>query len=134
MEKPDWVENSYPSYDDLINSMGYEVVSADVCGSYQGDYLVLLADGVRRGLLVFGYGSCSGCDTLEAVAPWGEDEDWKGVVELRDDLKREIHWEPDSTSLAAYLTSQRSEMLKWYWHDAEIRGVLTRYEEVLRAC
>lgn len=68
--KPDWVTEKYGTdYEELVGSWGHEVLSFDTIGSYQGDHLVLLRDGDRYGIVVIGYGSCSGCDALQAVGP-----------------------------------------------------------------
>lgn len=138
MNKPGWIDSKYgTSYEGIVESLGFEVLSFDTCGSYQGDHVVLLADGERRGFAVFGYGSCSGCDTLEAVQPWGNDDgDWSGVEELREDILNSIHWEPTASELADQLESDidksRANGTRWYWYDNEIKAVARRYIDMLR--
>lgn len=131
MLKPDWVEETYgTSYEEIVASWGYEVLSFDTCGSYQGDILVLLADGEKRGFVVIGYGSCSGCDLLESVQPSSSDGDWSGVEEIRNDLHERVHWELDAAAMVQYIETKDAAN-EWWLHDDEIRGVLNRYREML---
>jgi hypothetical protein len=53
------------SYEKLVQSYGYEIVQSISLGSYQGDIVMIVSDTQGQyGLLVTGYGSCSGCDAL----------------------------------------------------------------------
>ena len=57
---------SFPSYQRLVESYGYEVLDSISLGSYQGDIVMVVGNMAGQyGLLVTGYGSCSGCDALE---------------------------------------------------------------------
>ena len=120
--KPEWVSGEYGmSYDEIVSSWGYQLVDSEAFGDYQGDYAYLLRDGDRHGLVVIGYGSCSGCDALQSVEPWEEDGDWSGVVELADELRKDIHWEDSKAALMAWVSghperhwwSYEDEMKKW---------------------
>lgn len=121
--KPAWVTCDYgTSYDDLVKSWGYEIVDQEEFGSYQGDLTYLLRDGERYGLLVIGYGSCSGCDELQAIEPWDDDGDWTEVVELADRLRDEIHWEDDKDALMAWVDEHPEN--HWWSYDDQIRAWL----------
>lgn len=115
MSKPEWLKSSYP-YEDIISSFGY-VARYQYFGSYQGDIAVVFRDGNRKGYLIIGYGSCSGCDALEAVRPWCwcDDEctcDWSGVEKLRDSLFRAINWDKE-------IPDERDENY-WWAYDKEL--------------
>lgn len=135
MTMPDWVKD-YPNYEDMVPSWGFEVVKLDVLGSYQGDITVLLADGERRGFVMIGYGSCSGCDALEAASPgWGDAEGWGPVVALSDELRASVKWFDSADALAVWLTEQVATEGKgsdWYWYDDEVKRTCLRYVERLR--
>lgn len=74
-------------YRDLLALMGEPVVVEQV-GSYQGDYLVLFkGHGDLWGFLTFGYGSCSGCDALEACS------DPADLEALYTRLRDSVKWE-----------------------------------------
>jgi hypothetical protein len=127
------VSNGYAStsYDLIVLSWGYQVILADACGSYHGDYVYLLGDGDRRGFLIVGYGSCSGCDALEAEEPAGRDttpEDWQGVVELAQALRESIHWADDAKALAENLRYRLkhgpSTGENWWYFDDEVKSVV----------
>jgi hypothetical protein len=74
------------NYEDLIGSFGIVLVQED-SDDYQGDtFALLLGDDKRLGFLVFGWGSCSGCDALQACNTNAE------VAELRNELMDSIRW------------------------------------------
>lgn len=140
--RPAWVpEPTYElDYEHMVRAWGWTVLSFDTCGSYQGDHVVLLADGDRRGFLMIGYGSCTGCDALEAARPYDYDDeppaDWSEVVEIYERLRGEVHWEPDAASLADWIEHQiatEGSGTVWYWYDDEVKNVSRRYVEVLRS-
>ena len=47
---------------------------------YQGDSVVLFGHGEYRGILIFGWGSCSGCDALKGCFSYQD------IEELRENL------------------------------------------------
>lgn len=73
-------------YTPLLNSMGYDVLVKVDDDAYQGDSRVLFRDTLRYGILIFGWGSCSGCDALQAC------NSMKEIDDLRTDLNRQIRW------------------------------------------
>ena len=73
---------SFSSYQALVESYGYEVLDSITLGSYQGDIVMVVGDMAGKyGLLVTGYGSCSGCDALEGCGT-----DVERLEELRESL------------------------------------------------
>lgn len=59
------------NYGDMLATVNdLELVSYKEYGSYQGDYSVILTDGERLFYYMGRYGSCSGCDWLEAEKDW----------------------------------------------------------------
>jgi hypothetical protein len=84
-------------YEDLINSFEVTVLYEEEDNDYQGDTRVLLTDGTRWGVLTFGWGFCSGCDSLQACNTDAE------VTELRDELWQLIVWRDGPGELAAYI-------------------------------
>jgi len=118
--RPDWADGLSASYKDIVESWGYEVLAFETFGSYQGDHLALLRrpDGV--GLIVFGYGSCSGCDHLQAITPWGDDEDddWQPVIDYAEELRTGVHWESNNDGLAAWVDAHPEN--HWWSYEDEI--------------
>lgn len=89
-------------YRPMVESMGtvlLEVTERD----YQGYSRFLLKDNDRYGYLMFGWGSCSGCDALQACNSYEE------IHKLRKELYRNIVWK------------SRDEMLK-YMQDHDWQG------------
>lgn len=100
------------TYSTLVESIG-NVVVQESDADYQGDTFVLFSDGHRFGFLVFGWGSCSGCDALEAC------DSPSAVEALRDDLAASVKW-GTASEIAAYISSA-DERVEWYaseWHPA----------------
>jgi len=72
-------------YQPILDEFGEILVQVDD-KDYQGDSRVLYRDGSRFGWLQFGWGSCSGCDSLQAC------DNMKDIQELIDQLHSEIKW------------------------------------------
>lgn len=116
-------------YDDLLLSAGAHVEAHQTCGSYQGDivFRVRRADGVA-GMAVVAYGSCSGCDALEAAV--GYNEPWTGNVErdltaLRDQIAAAIIWAEDQT-LGERVEDYLSAGTGFFSYDDEVSGAMRR--------
>lgn len=77
--------NEY-SYQKLIDAMDVTTIINTDLGSYSGDSLYLVKEGNRFGYLQFGWGSCSGCDALQAC------RNYKELDELRQSLYDSIKW------------------------------------------
>lgn len=117
--KPAWAGTYGPSYEEIVNSWGYQVEEFETFGSYQGDHLALVKNGAAIGLIVFGYGSCSGCDELEAITPYSDDEaDWSPVIEFAEKLRGDIHWEGDRDQLREWVDATPEN--HWWSYDDEI--------------
>lgn len=120
-------------YDDLVNSMGVSSLAVKSFGSYQGDLVYLVEEDAmpaRRGVIVIGYGSCSGCDALEATPQPGSyydkredkmltNEDFRPVIELRDSLKKDIIWPDEGKTLLETIEAGIKEN-DWWRFDDEI--------------
>lgn len=96
MEKTDVSDDM--GYRGLVLSLGVEVLIEHSDDGYQGDTRMLLRDGTRYGLLTFGWGSCSGCDALEAA--YGNLAE---MTELRDSLESQIVWHDSASDMLGYI-------------------------------
>lgn len=102
-------EDKYPQweYEELVDSMGVKVLHSVDIGQYEGDTMSLVKEGCRYGLLVYGWGSCSGCDAAQGCRTVKE------ATELRDQIWNEIHWEDSKKSMHKYI-SDKDLALEWY--------------------
>ena len=75
----------WSSYHPMLSSFGNVLIQVDD-DDWQGDSRVLYKDGDRYGYLQFGWGSCSGCDSLQACRNLEE------VQNLMDNLRSQIKW------------------------------------------
>lgn len=95
------------SYDEIVATQG-EVLGDWVVGSWQGDYVYLLKNDDRYAFTVIGYGSCSGCDALEACS---NDEEFN---ELKEDIIKGIVW-GTKQEVHDYIFNQEAN--RWYFHE-----------------
>lgn len=70
---------------------------------YQGDWVAFVTDGSRVGLVEGSFGSCSGCDALEAC---GSNDD---VKELAEDYLKSVRTFPSWESVRVYLEDLERE-------------------------
>lgn len=96
------LKDEYYSYDGLMDTFGLERVVQVDDDDYQGDTRVIFKDGDRYGFLIFGWGSCSGCDALQGALEDG----LKELTELRDQLHGSIRWEDEAINMIGYLSTK----------------------------
>ena len=83
----------WSDYTPMINAFGNVAIRVD-SGNYSGDTYVLYNEGHKFGYLSFGWGSCTGCDALQACKNLDE------VQTLCDELYNSIKWfKPQSEAL-----------------------------------
>lgn len=104
---------------------GYEIKVSKTLGSYQGDILYIIQDDDRFGFVGVGYGSCSGCDALQACNT-AED-----VLSLFNRIRSDIHWEDNALSLYEWL-QDREHNLQWYgYYETELEQFLKEANDFL---
>ncbi len=108
-------ENDYwyfsGSYGELIDSFEIETLIEVHDHDYQGDSRYLFKSGEEYGILIFGWGSCSGCDSLEACSTFEE------VVRLRDVLWDSTEWHTFD-DMKTYVETRDWEG-QYFYHDKE---------------
>lgn len=112
------VEDDWPhcDYEDLFTSRGLTIEVGRTFGSYQGDIAMVLGDGQGRfAATVFGYGSCSGCDALEACDSWDE------IEAMADQMTSGLEWRETRSEIYQELHDALvgDKGLNWYYHDEE---------------
>lgn len=95
-QDPDRYGGDWPSYESMVTSFGFTELANVRIGSYQGDTSYLLRDGARYGYLTFGWGSCSGCDSLEACGTVAD------VRALWTSLRDSIRWFDSAAEAAEF--------------------------------
>ena len=88
MKAPITLDSQCQSYQSLVESYGYEILTSISLGSYQGDMLMIVGNNNRQyALFVTGYGSCSGCDALCACDVYDDDQKTiKNLEKLRENM------------------------------------------------
>lgn len=107
------------SYGGLLEAKGLTVMGSEDFGDYQGDTIFHVRDTAGRdGILIQGYGSCSGCDALEAALSAGENwtPDPVAVEALADQMVAMIFWN-DEGDLLPRLEAQIEQAASWWTYS-----------------
>ena len=123
--KEDYCFYSPYDYRPLLESLGFDICLQVDDENWQGDSRLLFKDGERWGILIFGWGSCSGCDALQGCNSYDE------VDELRQQLLHDIHWEPDTESALQYMNEHDWEG-DYSWHYLETREFVNKTKTLLQ--
>lgn len=124
-ENQSWFNAPY-DYNPLLYSIGNVLLKVDD-QDYQGDSRLIYhnPNTGEFGLLIFGWGSCSGCAALQAC---GSYED---VDKLRTELQQKIQWYPSARELFNYF-----EIHDWTgdysWHAEETRHFIEEAKKLLK--
>lgn len=105
-------------YQPIINNLGTVLIQVDD-NNYQGDTRVLYEKEGKYGWLIFGWGSCSGCDSLQACSSINE------VQDLMDELNSQIEWFSSLEELKERFRSKDWE-LTYSWHAEETRDFIDK--------
>lgn len=105
-------------YQPIINSFGEAIIQVDD-SDCQGDTRVVLKKDDQYGLLIFGWGSCSGCDALQGCSSLRE------IDELIEGLRNEIKWFDSWDGLLKYVNEKDWE-LDWAWHSDETKQFIEK--------
>jgi hypothetical protein len=113
------------SYQPIIDALGEVLVQVDD-QDYQGDSRVLLkgADG-RFGHLQFGWGSCSGCDALQACDTRQE------LQELIDHIAGSVKWFDSPEEALGYFLTHDWEG-DYSWRQEEQKEYVKKAVEALQ--
>lgn len=98
------IEKSEPhefrSYSAMVDSFGV-VIAYEEDKDYQGDTVFIVEADGKIGLGEFGWGSCSGCDALEAA--WGDPSD---CADVRNGIGAGINWFDSKEEALEHMTDE----------------------------
>ena len=109
-------------YQPMLNEFGDIVIQEDQ-DDYQGDSFLIYKVDDRYGYLNFGWGSCSGCDALQACNNINE------VQKLMDELYDSIQWFDSLAELKIYFADTDWWLKHEYYLD-EFKTFLERVKEL----
>lgn len=112
------------SYQPMLESLGFEIALQIDDDDYQGDSRLLLRDGEKVGYLNFGWGSCSGCDALQAC------DSIKEVENLRQSLFDSIRWFDGPRDALKFFVEHDWEG-DYSWYDEEQKQFVAAAVELL---
>jgi thioredoxin-related protein len=113
------------AYEDIIDTFEYETILQVDDQDYQGDSRILLKDGDRYGLLIFGWGSCSGCDALQAC------ETIEELDSLQESLYNSIIWYDSANEMYDFLKNRDWEVQSC-WYRQETKDFLQKVLDLLQ--
>jgi hypothetical protein len=105
-------------YEPIITSFGNALIVVDD-NDYQGDSRILYEQDGKYGYLILGWGSCSGCDALQAC------DSYEDIESLINELRNEIKWFDSLGELKAYVSSKDWE-LEYSWHADETKDFVAK--------
>jgi len=104
------------NYEIILKEFGKILIQVDD-DDYQGDSRVLLYNDGKYGILIFGFGSCSGCDALQSCQNTDE------IDELMQNMYNDIHWFDDLESCKKWVR-ERDWELQHSWHCDETKDFI----------
>lgn len=108
-------------YQPIIDNFGNVLVQVDD-NDYQGDSRILYEKDGKYGFLIFGWGSCSWCDALQACG------NIESVQALMDGLQNDIKWFDSLDELKAYFSNKDWE-LEWSFNSDETKAFIQQVLE-----
>ena len=124
---PDREDGDYGpvDYQPMLDSFGHDILLQVDDRDYQGDSRLILRDGQRIGYLNFGWGSCSGCDALQAT------ETYAGLDELRSKIYSGTQWFSGPFEALNFFETHDWEA-DYSWHEDEQKQFISAAKELLR--
>ena len=101
------------SYQPIIDDLGSILLQVDD-EDYQGDSRVLIQKDEKYGILIFGWGSCSGCDALQACESVSE------LDELIEQIQSSVKWFDNSAECLHYFQNHDWQG-DYSWHREETK-------------
>ena len=96
------------NYQPIISEIGNILIQIDD-SDYSGDSRILYEKDGKYGYLIFGWGSCAGCDELQAC------KSIQDIQEIIDRLVKSIHWYNSLEEIKEYFrTKDWTLSYKWY--------------------
>lgn len=121
-EESDWF-SSPSDYTPILDAIGTVILRVDD-DDYQGDTRVLFSRGRREfGFLSFGWGSCSGCDALQAC------DSFDAIQKVVDGMEKETVW-GNAEAIAKHIKS-RIEANTYYSSSSDWNRFLTAASALL---
>lgn len=96
-------------YNPILEQFGNIIIKVDDDG-YQGDSRVFYEKDGKYGFLIFGFGSCSGCDALQAC------ENIDEVQNLMDSMQNSIKWFESLDDIKTYF-KEKDWSLEWSYNS-----------------
>ena len=114
---------SFGDYNPIIKSFGNVVVQVDD-SDYQGDSRILYNEGGKIGYLKFGWGSCSGCDALQACNTYAD------VDQLIGELRDQVIWFDTPAECLAWFENH-DWAGDYDWHSEETKSFIEQVKTYL---
>lgn len=98
-------------YQPIVNAFGNVAIQKST-DDYQGDTWVLYNNDGKLGYLCFSWGSCSGCDALQACDSYAD------LQELIDRIESSLIWFSDKEEALTYFEKEERRLeSSWYYDE-----------------
>jgi len=103
-------------YHPLLASLEFNILLQIDDEYYHGDSRLIVKEqyGDRYGMLIFGWGSCSGCDALQAC------NSMKEIDDLRNEIMAKVQWFDSAAELLSFIEGRDWET-QYCWHEEMTR-------------
>ena len=111
-------------YNPMLNAIGNIIIAVDD-ENCQGDSRILYQKNNKIGYLIFGWGSCPGCDALRAC------KNIQDVEELYQSLKKQVKWFNSKQEALDWFTNKDWE-LEHEYHAKEFETFINKVIKYLK--
>ena len=118
-------ERWFSDYQPILEEFGEILIQVDE-EDYQGDSMLLYKlENDKYGILIFGWGSCSGCDALQGCNNYEE------VDDLISDLKSKIVEFNNKEDIVKYINNENRK-LEYSWYEKTYQEFYEKVKEYLK--
>lgn len=103
-------------YNPILEQFGNIIIKVDD-DYYQGDSRVFYEKDGKYGFLIFGFGSCSGCDALQAC------ENIDEVQNLMDSMQNSVKWFESLDEIKNYF-KEKDWSLEWSYNSKNTKDFI----------
>lgn len=111
-------------YQPILEDIGSILLQVDD-QDYQGDSRVLFEKDGKFGILIFGWGSCSGCDALQAC------DTWEALEDEIQSIQNSVKWFDSANECLAYFENHDWKG-DYSYHQDETKKFIEQGKETLK--
>lgn len=111
-------------YTPIVEHLGKVACRLDA-NDYQGDSYVFYKEENKYGVMIFGWGSCSGCDALQACDSVEE------LDSLIEQMTGDVRWFNTAKELYDWLNDDNYQQTQWHFHSKMFNNFKEKVNDML---